>query len=313
MIQSNNLLVSVLVASYNNAQYILESLDSVRAQTYDNIELIIIDDCSDDASVEVINEWIVRTGYPCIFIRNDQNKGVCYVSNLFLKTARGIYFSWLASDDILLPAKLAMQVGCFKALPSDYAVVFSDVYLIDNEGKQEVLTLFEKSGVNIEELMSGDVFVALLKFCFIPAPGVLLKTNLVKSIGGYDENLTYEDWDMWLRITRKYKIFYSDFVGTKYRVISTSLSKNPSVKAYESTIQLLTKQFGYSVEGDEIINNHINEKAEVIYKNGGVLAAKWLKQRWQNQHSPTAAVLYIMAVLHLPYSAFERMRKLLKA
>ena len=82
-----NPLVSIFVASYNNAHFIAESLDSVKEQDYRNIELIIVDDASTDNSVEVINAWIRKSAFKCKLVINKSNKGICASSNVFLAHA----------------------------------------------------------------------------------------------------------------------------------------------------------------------------------------------------------------------------------
>ena len=121
-------LVSVGIASYNNGKYIVETLDAILGQTYQNIELIIVDDCSKDDSVSVINDWIQhkRERFTEVrFMVNDQNKGICYSCNRLLKNAKGKYFSLNGSDDIMLKNRIEENIKIFEsAVDKYYDVVF---------------------------------------------------------------------------------------------------------------------------------------------------------------------------------------------
>jgi len=100
----------MIVLSYNHSRFILETLESVRAQTYKNTELIILDDCSSDDSVSIIERWLQENAIACTFIRHQKNQGICKSLNETLAVATGKYISMVASDDLWLPDKIARQV-----------------------------------------------------------------------------------------------------------------------------------------------------------------------------------------------------------
>ncbi|SET75750.1 glycosyltransferase family 2 protein [Hymenobacter actinosclerus] len=305
-------LVSVCMSSYNNSKYLIHTLESIKSQSYSNIELIIIDDYSTDDSVAKIDEWLEKQAIKYVFVKHEFNKGVCAVANEMLKQSSGKYMSIIASDDMMMPDKLSVQVPILESSEDDVAFVFSDAYIMNERGEMQGESLLKKSKADIEDLLKKNVFENLLRRDFVPAPSILFKTQLLEEMGGFDGNLFYEDWDMLLRLARKYKFVYSDYISVKYRLIPTSIWHSRSTKFYESTAELLVKHFGYSAEGDAIINEHVNEQAELIYKTGGASASKWLKKRWQNQRSLTAGLLYVMASLGLPYKAFDLLRGTLR-
>ena len=246
-------LVSILVASYNNATFIQQSLDSVAAQTYQNIELIIVDDCSKDDSVAVIESWIERNDYKCKFIANPDNKGVCRVSNIFLENCHGKYISWLASDDIMLPGKIETQVGILENAASDVGLVYSDAYIIDKHGKK-YFSKFIQWHRQFIDIPQGDVFETLLNGNFIPVMTTLIKKECFNKCGYYDENLIYEDYDMLLRIAKEYKFIFSDYISTEYRMHDNNLHKKlASIPALETNYALFYKHLGISEKIDSII------------------------------------------------------------
>jgi glycosyltransferase involved in cell wall biosynthesis len=258
-------LVSVFVASYNNARYIQQSLESVRQQTYPAIELIIIDDTSTDNSVEVIQEWLTRTGYPAKFIINEANLGICKVSNVFLSHATGAYISWLASDDIMQPQKLEIQVGLLENSPKNVGVVYSDAVVIGADNKQ-YFSRFIQMHRQFVDIPQGYIFPVLLQDNYIPVMTALFRRSCFDECGWYDEDLNYEDWDILLRFARKFEFLYSDYVAAYYRIHDTNLSlKLQSVKSLESNFKLLYKHIGINAEYDAIIKGKLRHLLDRMY------------------------------------------------
>lgn len=216
-------LVSVVAVCYNHAKYVIETLDSIKNQTYSNIELIIMDDCSTDDSVEVIEDWIANNNYDCKFIAHEENKGICVTLNEALSVIKGVYYQGVACDDILLSHKLENQVNEFSELGEGYAVVYSDAYLIDGNSELCYGNFIQRYKPQILEVPKGEVYEELILSNYIPAMSVLIKTELVKEIGGYDENLSYEDYDLWLRLAKSYKFYFSEYKSCKYRIHSNNM------------------------------------------------------------------------------------------
>ena len=159
---SSNPLVTVGVASYNNGRYIYETLESIRAQTYQHIELIIIDDCSVDNSVQVIQGWM--HDYPELnvrFIRHLRNRGVCAVCNAIVAQAKGEYLTMVGSDDVYLPRKVEQQIELFRGLSADYCLVYSDMYIIDEYGNEARNTQLHSKEPNFLPI-EGDIFDLLI-------------------------------------------------------------------------------------------------------------------------------------------------------
>ena len=116
-----NELVSIIMPSYNTAQYISDSINSVLSQTYDNWELIIVDDCSTDNSIEVISSF---EDSRIILLKNKNNSGAALSRNYALKEAKGKWIAFLDSDDVWVPEKLEKQIAFMEE--NDYAFTFTD-------------------------------------------------------------------------------------------------------------------------------------------------------------------------------------------
>lgn len=215
-------LVSVVAINFNFEKYLWEALESVKQQHYDNIELIIIDDHSRDNSVALIKEWMTTYQGPCRLIVNEKNLGVCATLNKAFAQATGKYIAAIATDDIWLPDKTSIQVQLLEAAPADVCAVYSDAYLIREDGSPRDKKFMEIR--NVTGVPQGEIFEPLLTDNFIPAMSVLLKMECYQAVGNFDEQLVYEDYDMWLRLSKRYKFLFSDYMSVKYRIKDKSLS-----------------------------------------------------------------------------------------
>lgn len=219
-------LVSVICLCYNHARFVEEAILSVFAQTYKNIQIIIVDDASTDNSVAVIREVILQSGRNDIqFLPLSENIGNCSAFNRGLALAKGEYIIDLATDDYMVPERIARQVDFFSALDESYGVVFSDAIYVDEDGK----FLYN----HFEELMrkrlvytipSGDVFSDILTTYFISSPSMMTRKKVFDALNGYDEELSYEDFDFWVRSSRLYKYNYTNEKLTVVRKSSRSMS-----------------------------------------------------------------------------------------
>ncbi len=221
-----NPLVTVICLCYNHENFVIETLNSVKNQTYQNIELIIIDDASTDKSVENITKFLNENSF--LFQNNTQNKptflalsknvGNCKAFNIALKLATGKYVIDLATDDILLPQRIENQIITFENLPTNYAVIFSNAVYIDEKSK----VLYPHHKPN-EMVYSGDIYAKIVAHSYICTPTMMIRKIVLDEFGGYDETLSYEDFDFWIRSSRKYLYQYNDEILTQKRIVKNSL------------------------------------------------------------------------------------------
>jgi glycosyltransferase involved in cell wall biosynthesis len=216
-------LVTAIVLCYNHSRFVTEALDGVRAQTYANIQLLVIDDCSTDDSVQVIERWIAANSVDCTFVRHEKNMGLCRSLNEAVSLSRGDYIELVAADDVWLPHKTATQVGMLEKLPRTTGVAYTDALQIDEAGNVLPKRFIEDHRRSLTHPPEGNIHEILWRGNFIPAMSALVRTEVYKTIGGYDETLAYEDWDFWLRVSRKYEFAFSPEISAKYRVLATSM------------------------------------------------------------------------------------------
>ncbi|MDO7138310.1 glycosyltransferase family 2 protein [Algibacter lectus] len=222
---NNNSLVTVICSCYNHSDYIEKALNSVINQTYKNIQLIIIDDYSNDNSIEIIDRWILKneTG---IFIKNVKNLGLTKSVNDAFKNVNGSFFIDLAGDDVLLPHCIETQISIYNAYSQDkIGIVYGNAkvtdtisntsYIFYDKFLQSKKTTSPTDGFIYKEILNHSNTI-----CSVSA---LINTALFKKLGGYDENLAYEDYDLWLRVARKYSILYVDKILVERIKLKTSL------------------------------------------------------------------------------------------
>lgn len=237
-------LVSVVCLCYNHARFLREALDSVLAQTYTNVEVIVVDDCSTDGSVSIIQEYVAK--HPHIrFISTGQNRGNTTAFNMGWRTSSGAYIIDFATDDALLPDRVAQQVAAFEKLDQTYGIVYTDaVYINDNSTPIGYHYKRRQNGELDAYAPSGDVFADLLRRYIICPPTMMVRRQVFDTLGGYDETLAYEDFDFWVRSSRIYNYFYLDKVTTKRRVHNSSLSRGwyqSGNKLLASTVKVCEK------------------------------------------------------------------------
>ena len=215
-------LVSILVTTYNHAAYLEQALDSVRAQTSGDFELVITDDCSTDDSASVIQAWLERTGMPADFVVNERNLGICASRNRALARSSGRFVCCLSGDDWYEADRVRLQSAFLLTEPDDVAAVYSDVRLVAPDGTVRAESYMGES-TRRQGPPEGWVFEPMHRACFVAATGVMVRRSAIEAVGGYDEDLLFEDWDMWLRLADRYRFRYLDAVVANRRELPTSL------------------------------------------------------------------------------------------
>lgn len=221
-------LVSIICHCYNHSKFVLETLKSVLNQTYDNIEVIIVDDFSTDNSADVISSFVVK--HPEIkFIQNQRNLGITKSFNRTLKKSNGKYIIDLAADDILLPNCVMQQVHCFEnSKYQNLGIVYGNAELISEIGNFEDY-FFEVNSKKrvIKKRPTGRIYKNIITsgktFCSVSG---MAKREVFDSLNGYDEFLEYEDFDFWIRASRNFDIDFIDAPLIQKRTVTNSLGSN---------------------------------------------------------------------------------------
>ena len=293
-----NPLVSIICLCYNHERYVERAVMSALGQTYGNLEIIVIDDASRDGSRAVIEKLAKIHGFKTIF--NEQNLGNCRTFNKGLALAKGDYVIDLAADDVLLPDRVAEGVNSLEGKGPEYGVHFCDIELIDEKG-HSLGAHFprDEKGDLVTPVQEGDLYKIILEKYYIPTPAMMMRRSVLEEMGGYDEGLSYEDFDFWVRSARNYKYAFTDRVLMQKHVLSGSLStkqklrKNPhllstaivcekalKLNKTENENQALLKRINYELKWALATENW--EAAELFLKIkkqlGGTSPVLWIQK-----------------------------------
>lgn len=236
-------LVTIVALCHNHARFLPEALDSIRAQTYPHLEVLLVDNGSTDASPAILREYAAANPTWQLTL-HPQNLGLCAAFNQAYRRSRGAFLIDFATDDVLLPQRVAQQVAAFQRLPATYGVVYSDAELID---EQSCLLRYHyrrtRQGLRPRPA-SGYVFVEVLARYFISTPTMMMRRATLDALQGYDETLYYEDFDFWVRAARDWQFYFLDEVTTRKRKHPQAMSRNayrPHDPHLDSTIQTCRK------------------------------------------------------------------------
>lgn len=228
-------LVSVIIISYNHSKFIKECLDSLLAQTYKNWELIIADDASKDNSVEVFNEWLAENKVTAEKTYNPKNLGLCKTLNACIVKAKGKYTKLIAADDMMLPQSLENGVIALEQMPDDYGMVYANSGFINEKSERKEENLI----ADMAKMPEGWVYERLMHGNFIPALTTVIKTDVFKQLGGFDENILTEDYEYWLRLSKKYRIAALPEVLALYRIHGNNISLSHNIN--DDVIRIMIK------------------------------------------------------------------------
>lgn len=218
--------ISVVIPTKNRANYILEALDSVFAQTFTDYEVIVVDDGSTDETASVLK--------PLIEVRKiryvlQSAAGVSAARNHGMRLAEAPFIAFLDSDDLFLPTKLEKQIALFRQHP-EYGFVHCSFSKFDDSGRE--------LGVRDTSHFSGMIYPAMLHewSVLMAMPCMLMRADAVRAVGGFDEEMRWaEDLDLWRRIARRFPIGVVSEPLVKVRVhpTSTTFARGAGIHSFE--------------------------------------------------------------------------------
>ncbi|HMG91079.1 MAG TPA: glycosyltransferase [Chryseolinea sp.] len=217
-------LVSVICLCYNHRRFVREAVVSVLNQSYKNIQVIVADDASTDDSIDEIHR--LKAQYSSIeLLLLPKNLGNCRAFNEALKLARGEFIIDFATDDLMMQNRIENQVAFLDSMDPTVGLVYTDAIYISEDGKfirNHFDYLFRKG--LISRIPQGDVYRDILTTYFIPGPTMMIRREVFAALNGYDESLSYEDFDFWVRSSRIYRYAFLNERLTSIRKLKTSMS-----------------------------------------------------------------------------------------
>jgi len=247
--------VSVIIPTYNRSWCLSAAIDSILSQTFQNMELIVVDDGSTDETPALLSRYGSRLR--CL---RQTNQGVSAARNNGIQAASGALIAFLDSDDTWQPEKLARQVAFFNRQPAAKICQTEETWI--------------RRGVRVNPKRrhrkpSGWIFEASLALCLVSPSAVMMRRELLEEIGGFDESLpACEDYDLWLRISLRHPIhLIDDALVVKRGGHEDQLSGAPGLDRYR--IQSLRQM----IDRENLSPSQIHAVAAMLRKKCRIYAA----------------------------------------
>ena len=216
--------VSVIIPTYNRASLLRRSIQSVLNQTFQDFEIIVVDDCSTDNTEQVVKNFQEKDKR-IRYIKHKENKGGAAARNSGIKASKGEFIGLLDDDDEWLPKKLEKQIKKFQLLKQseNVGVVYSGYFLVTDRTKKKIS--------QIVPTLRGNVFNKLLSQCILGSPTPLIKKICFDKVGVFDETLpSCQDWDMWIRIAKYYSFDFVPDALAMHHIHGSQISVDLSAK-----------------------------------------------------------------------------------
>jgi glycosyltransferase involved in cell wall biosynthesis len=289
-------LVSVIVPTYQNGQYLCQAIESILRQTWKDLEIIVVDDGSTDNTSEVLKTYEGK-----IKILTQPNSGTAAARNAGIKVSQGKFIAFLDADDIWLEGKLEQQMPIFDKKPQ-VGLVFSDMYNFDGESKKG-------RAFQLVKPKSGWVESDLFQSDFVPMPTVIIRHECLDTIGLFDETLHYcEDYDLWLRICRSWELDFINEPLALYRLSQGQKSKNRR-RMVDDTIQIKRKAISENailktlprpILDKCFYNLYLQQARLALTQNCNLDARKYMKDYYA-QRGFSLRYCIMTLLCHIPY------------
>jgi glycosyltransferase involved in cell wall biosynthesis len=221
-------LVSVVTPSYNQGRYIEETIQSVLSQDYSNLEYLVLDGGSSDATLEILQRYEGRLRWI-----SESDRGQADAINKGFRLARGEILGWLNSDDVYLPGTIQKVVQYFQT-HRDIGMLYGEGYHVDAMGK--VIERYYTEPFDFRRL--GEI-------CFICQPTVFLRADVFEAIGPLEIDLRFcMDYDYWMRIAKRFRIGYLDEYLAHSRLHVETKTLSQRVEFHEEILQTVKKHYG---------------------------------------------------------------------
>lgn len=233
---------SILTTSYNYEKYIEETIQSVLSQTYADFEYIIIDDCSNDNSVEIIKKYMEKDNRIKLYT-HDKNQGLISTFAEGIKKCSGNYIIFVESDDKIEPNYIEEKIKAIKKYP-DAAVIFNQVNPVGDEKRVEACKKHLEKTRCLIESDKFDYYELFLNNIIPTFSCVMIKKDIILSIPLEFPVQKCFDWYLWNYIIQNYQVVFLDKVLTTFRLHNDSMSvKKDSKPVYKSLLSLSKRKY----------------------------------------------------------------------
>jgi glycosyltransferase involved in cell wall biosynthesis len=286
--------VSIVIPVYNGENYMREAIDSALAQSYKNIEVIVVNDGSKDGGK---TEEIAKGYGNLIRYFSKPNGGVATALNLAIKEMTGDYFSWLSHDDIYYPNKIEVQVKFIEQQKAP-VILYSDIEMIEEESKMINITRYPH--IDPKHFRVALVKDSIINGCTLLIPKICFETH-----GVFNECLRYtQDYDLWFRLSEKYWFIHQPEVLVKSRQHPQQDSRAKNTESIKECNEIEI-EFLHKLGTEEIIAA-TGKAIPQFYAEFAVIMKqrKWHGAKWESMRR---------SILTFHKQSFEQMFKTLKS
>lgn len=238
--------VSVIIPTYNRAEFLKSAIESVLGQTYMDFELLISDDASTDNTEQVVESFSDKR---IRFTKNEINKGVIHIRNKAVTNSTGEYIAFLDDDDEWMPEKLEKQINIIEGRPHSLGAVYTGAHSIDTKlGKVVKITTPKYRGNILKELLENNIIIT---------SSIVVKKRCFEKVGLFDpEYRSASDFDMWIRLAEEYDFNYVKDSLVRYHIHPNSISTN-YVAVRDGLERLLAKHNKLFSANNKAYSNHL--------------------------------------------------------
>lgn len=226
----NEVMISVIIPTHNRAYIISNAIKSVLEQTYKNLELIVVDDGSNDDTKNIVNKFNdTRLKY----IKYDKARGACYARNLGIKSAKGSYIAFNDSDDMWHFDKLEKQLRYIKKTSADVVFCALSRHNLDENGKEDTVPAINEGQVFYKDFLNQSL---------ASTQAIFGRAECFKRIMFDVEMPRFQDWELMLRIVQKYKVFFQKEALVDVWIQSDSIT-NSNLRTVDGLQKLIRKNY----------------------------------------------------------------------
>lgn len=281
-------LVSAIITTHNRRDLLKRAIDSVLVQTYPNIELIVVDDASDDGTSEVCNDKRIKY----IYIPKSESHGGNYARNLGIKTSKGEYCAFLDDDDCWLPEKIEKQVELIEKM---------DCEMVHCGKRKEFV---KKNGIEYYDSLPASNHWGnmqrkiLLTVCTTTTSNILVKRQTLIDVGMFDESLKYwQDYELTIRLAQRTPFYYVNEPLTIYRVDT------------RDTQRLTNKYYEWKKAVKYIHDKHAELYRQLnLIEKYGVMNLVWIDAYKRCKSSGLKGYYYLYYIASLPYRVLRKIK-----
>jgi glycosyltransferase involved in cell wall biosynthesis len=262
--------VGIIIPAFNAAKYLPVALESVFSQTFDDWQILLVDDGSTDNTAEVITPFLDRFGSKIKYIKQD-NRGLPAARNTAIRASTTEFLALLDADDVWLPCRLSESLKVLAERPQA-GLAYGLITQIDSEGR--LGGTFEGNPRYAEGQIAPYIYMRKVE---LPCPTITFRRRCIDEVGMFDETMrATEDRDLWLRIALRHEVAFVPKVLAYYRLSPNSMSADPQ-RMLQAQLQFISKNYGSA--GCGLLSRQIawarayKQRAEALYRQNRPWAA----------------------------------------